>query len=371
MSEHYDIAIIGAGPSGCACALALQNKVLNIALIDKYTFPRKKVCGDAIPGNSFKAIDYINPQWGKELRSFSKGVTISKIAVYGMNGQQIVKNWNLFSYNCKRYDFDNYLLDLVRKQTNVTLIENKKVKKTKTVNDEIHCSIGDRELIKAKLIIGCDGANSVVKRELLPLSEGRAKNNFAFGVMSYFKGIEGLEHEQNEVYHIKKYPNGYFWIFPVENGLANVGFGILPSNKSQTKVNVPNALKDIIAHDPNVSPRFKSAEMLNQFIGAFLPLGGKKMRISGNRFMLCGDAASLIDPISGAGIDNAIWSGVYAAEQADKCFKLSNFSSNMMLEYDKVVYHNLGIKLRKNHIIMRLIIRYPRIVNVILKVLSK
>jgi len=56
-----------------------------------------------------------------------------------------------------------------------------------------------------------------------------------------------------------------------------------------------------------------------------LPFCTHKRTISGNRFMLCGDAASLIDPLSGHGIDNAMWSGIFAARQAMMCFKSFDF----------------------------------------------
>ena len=57
MAVDYDVAIIGAGPAGSACALALQGKGFKVALIDKEAFPRDKICGDAIPGSAFKAIN--------------------------------------------------------------------------------------------------------------------------------------------------------------------------------------------------------------------------------------------------------------------------------------------------------------------------
>lgn len=371
MSEHFDVIIVGAGPSGSACALALQNSGLSIALIDKDIFPRTKACGDSIPGPAFQAIDYIDPRWGDELRSFSKGIKIRKTALFGLNGQKIVKNWKQFAYNCKRYDFDNYLLDMVRKQSHVTIIENKRVSKVESGNDEIHCFFKDQKSIKSKLIIGCDGANSVVKRSLLPKSEQKGENNNAFAVTAYFSGVEGVERDQNEMLYIKKYPNGYFWIFPVENEVVNVGFGILPNNNRRKEVNVLDAFKDIIASDPIVSPRFESAEMLGQIKGAPLPFGGKRRKISGNRFMLCGDAASLINPLSGAGIDNAIWSGIYAAEQANACFTASNFKAKMMRGYEKLVYRHLGKKLHRNYLLMRLAIRYPWIVAAVFKFSKK
>lgn len=367
MSCHFDVVIVGAGPSGCTCALALRHSGLKIALIDKDSFPRTKPCGDSIPGPAFRAIDSINPDLGNELRSFSKGVEIRKTALIGMNGQKIIKNWNQFAYNCKRYDFDNYLLNMVRKQSNVVLIENKKLTKVENVNDEIQCYFKDQKSFKSKLIIGCDGANSIVKRELLPKSDHNRNNNKAFAVSSYFAGVKGVVFDQNEMLYIKKYPNGYFWIFPVGNEVVNVGFGVLPNNIRQKEVRILDAFKGIIATDPIVSPRFEYAKMLDQIKGAPLPFGGKRRKISGNRFMLCGDAASLVNPLSGAGIDNAIWSGIYAADQTNKCFTASSFDSKFMLNYKHAVYRKLGFKLRKDEVIMRMAIRYPWIVATVFK----
>jgi flavin-dependent dehydrogenase len=56
-SKHFDVIIVGAGPAGASCALALQNANLNILLLDKHSFPRDKVCGDAIGGRSIKLLE--------------------------------------------------------------------------------------------------------------------------------------------------------------------------------------------------------------------------------------------------------------------------------------------------------------------------
>lgn len=367
MHELFDIIIVGAGPSGSACALALQNSGLKVALIDKYSFPRRKACGDSIPGPAFQAIDYLNTAWGTELRGFRKGVEVHKSTMHGSYGRKLTKYWKEFAYNCKRYDFDNFLIDLVKKQTNTVVFENTSVSKIGRAKNEIHCILKDQKKLKAKLVIGCDGANSIVKRALIPVPEHATKNNNAFAVSSYFTGVREIETDQNEMLHIKKYPNGYFWIFPVGNKVVNAGFGILPNNKGQKEINILHAFKAIIETDPIVSPRFESAKMLDQLKGAPLPFGGKSSKISGNRFMLCGDAASLINPLSGAGIDTAIWSGIYAAEQAIKCFTASNFDSNMMLGYEKLINRRFGKKLRRNFLLMRLAIRYPWIVTTAFK----
>jgi flavin-dependent dehydrogenase len=77
-----------------------------------------------------------------------------------------------------------------------------------------------------------------------------------------------------------------------------------------------------------------------------LPLGSKKRKISGKNFILIGDAAALIDPLTGEGIGNATISGIFAAEQAKKCLAASDFSAEMMANYDEAVYDKLWKELQ-------------------------
>jgi flavin-dependent dehydrogenase len=74
--KTYDIAIVGGGPSGCACALALHGSGLKVVLVEEDSFPRDKICGDAIPGPAFKAMDLIRPEWGQAMRAFADKETI-------------------------------------------------------------------------------------------------------------------------------------------------------------------------------------------------------------------------------------------------------------------------------------------------------
>src|SRR5262245_20317142 len=71
-SDQYDVIIVGAGPAGCACAMALRNSGLRVALIEKHQFPRDKVCGDAIPGRAIKFLHEIDPQFAVRLAAFTE-----------------------------------------------------------------------------------------------------------------------------------------------------------------------------------------------------------------------------------------------------------------------------------------------------------
>lgn len=88
-------------------------------------------------------------------------------------------------------------------------------------------------------------------------------------------------------------------------------------------------MQQIIKQPVSVKNKFKQAIIPEYIKGFALPLGTERKKVSGNRFMLCGDAATLIDPIGGNGIDHTIWSGIFAAEQTVNCFQYSDFLLNL------------------------------------------
>jgi geranylgeranyl reductase family protein len=360
--DTFDVVIIGAGPAGCACALALHGSGLKVALVDKETFPRDKVCGDAIPGKSFKAMDAILPVWGKLMRQFARKSDIRTTKAFTPNSKSVSINWVLYSFNSKRVHFDDFLMQLVKTQTNTTVIENERLQQIVMASKKSQCRFKSKLVVEASIVVGCDGANSVVKRQLHKIEQ---RNIFpCSAVRVYVKGVLGTLDGVNECHFLKETP-GYFWIFPLENGVCNVGFGGLSSMKGRNgqPLNLRETLKGIIVNAPDISPRFVQAEMLGDIKGFALPLSTARQPISGEGYMLCGDAASLIDPLSGHGIDKALWSGYFAAKQAITCVKSCCFDAETMRKYDKMVYDKVGAELRKNAILLRILVRFPWLIN--------
>ncbi len=362
MTNHFDIAIIGAGPAGTACALALHGSGLKVVLIEKDTFPRDKICGDAIPGPAFKAMDAINVDWGNAMRSFATATCIRHSTGYMPNGKSVSVAWKGFSYNSKRLDFDNFLYQLVKTETDTTILENARLKTITRNNGTVTCSLqGDRERT-ANIVIGCDGANSMVGRFLC--TKDLNEQPPCVAVRAYFKGIKGLQPGTNEFHFFKELMPGYFWIFPLADGWANVGFGLLTNNNEQAdERNLRDTLKHATNHYPSLTPRFADAEMMDNIKGFALPLATTQRTISGDRYMLCGDAASLIDPLWGHGIDSAMHSGIMAANQAKKCFEQNDFSGEYMKQYDTAVMTKYGKQFRNSRHILGLMSRFPILLN--------
>ncbi len=364
MNNSYDIVIIGAGPAGCAAALTLRESGLTVAIIDKEKFPRDKVCGDAIPGPAFKVMHKINPLWADEMKEFTLAHKIKTGQVTAPNGKTMKLDWVTFSYNSKRIDFDNYLFNLVKTETSATIIESKRLKDISIDKNHVTCQFTDNSAIQASIVIACDGANSVVRRKFS--EEVTNKDNICTAVRAYYKDVEGIQPGVNEFHFFTDLAPGYFWIFPLENGWVNIGFGILQKKSDNTKkpINLRNALHQIVNQMPSISPRFKNATLMQEVKGFGLPLGVNQNSVSGSRFMLCGDAASLIDPLQGHGIDHAMTSGHLAGIQAIKCFEADKFDASFIKQYDQALYAKIGKELSRNTFFLRIGSLFPWLLNI-------
>ncbi|WP_310393327.1 geranylgeranyl reductase family protein [Hymenobacter sp.] len=360
----YDVAIIGAGPAGTACALALRHSGLRVALLDKARFPRDKVCGDAIPGHALKALRQLDPAFADSLWQLEPLDAVRQSRLVAPNGGSLVLEWKLPSFSSPRATFDEALLTLVRTHAARTVIlESTALRDLRLEADHVRLLPAQGPEITSRLVIGCDGAHSVVGRKLLP--EPRlARAHHCVGVRAYFENIAGAESGTTEFFLTRDYLAGYCWLFPVGQGRYNVGLGMLAEVVAAHKVDLKQTLLRLLATHPALAGRFAAARQLGPVVGFGLPLGGGRVRpISGARFLLCGDAASLIDPLQGHGIDTAIQSGILAAAQAAACCAQRDFSAAFTAQYDAQIAEKIGRKLAKSYRLMRFLSTKPWLVD--------
>lgn len=361
--SSYDIIIIGAGPAGTTCALALKNSGLRVLLLDKAEFPRNKVCGDAIPGRAVSVFESVSPQDAGLFRSFPRKVFTGKSAIYVDNKHRVGINWVKEAYGCKREHFDQFLLDTVFKRfpeihwlagENIDFIERQD--KTMVVGNQKT----DR-FYQAPIIVGCDGAQSVVNKRLTGTRV--VHRHYVGSVRAYYTGIQNFDPNVTEVFILRKYLPGYFWIIPVSAEVANVGYGMLSSAIIRRKANLKKDFFAFMDEYNDLSLRFKNSELLGKVEGFGLPLGTRRVPISGDGFLLAGDAASLIDPTTGDGIGNAMLSGKLAAEQAIKAFAGNRFDAAGLYPYEQALFAKLGKELRRRTWMLRMATAMPGVVS--------
>jgi flavin-dependent dehydrogenase len=169
--------------------------------------------------------------------------------------------------------------------------------------------------------------------------------------------------QTSEFFFLNEYRSGYFWIFPVGQGVYNVGFGMLSAHVAARKLDLKQVLRELVHAHPRLAGRFSQAQQLSEISGFGLPLGGVPRPIAGARFMLAGDAASLIDPLQGHGIDKAIQSGILAAQQAIRCFQTRDFSAAQLSHYEREVQMQIGKKLARSYRLMHFLAAKSWLVN--------
>jgi flavin-dependent dehydrogenase len=205
--------------------------------------------------------------------------------------------------------------------------------------------------------------NSITRRKLTGKSLDPA--NCSSAVRAYFRNVKCIPPGILELHFIRELLPGYLWIFPMPDNISNVGLGIPSRMVAEKKISLREMLPEVIRTDPELRKRFEDAEMTGDSGSHLLPLGTMKIPISGERFMLCGDAASLINPASGAGIGQAMQSGRYAGWHAARCFEKNDFSKEFMRSYDKTVYGALWRENSHHYLIRQLVFNHRSTMNAI------
>lgn len=345
MNQAYDAVIVGGGPAGATTALYAERMGLKVLLLDKCSFPRDKICGDAISG---KSVIYLNELGLLSELENDLQVKVDSVLFSSPKGYEARINFApgiydgvLNGYVCRREVYDKILFNAAKAK--VETIENFSVKDVIKPNGMVTGvrgigPDGKEKEIAAKVVVGADGFNSVVSRKL-----GMYKHDpdhHLVATRAYYRGVTGLD-TAIELHYIDEMIPGYFWIFPLENGLSNVGLGMVHRELKRKGIKLRDA-HIRATESPRFKERFANAELVDNIVGWNLPVGSKRRPVHGNGVLLVGDAAGLIDPFTGEGIGNAMCSGKIAAETLFKVCAANDFSEGALKLYDEKLWKRLG-----------------------------
>jgi geranylgeranyl reductase family protein len=295
MSRHtgtvYDLAIVGAGPAGAAAALSALSARPDAAvvLLDRATFPRDKACGDAIGPH---AVAVVHRLGAAAAFAGYRALSWFELGRDGHPGVRLPLPGT--TYTVPRRVFDGRLV-----RAAVAAGAQVRQWRVRDLQQRAGHVVVDGE-IAARVVVAADGASSRVRTVL-----GRPSNPPAALVIA-MRGYApaGDVDGQRIVLDDAHWP-AYGWVFAIGDGRANVGWGALRSGFAGSRATLVarvlaqaggHAVTDLSAHH--------------------LPLSTRRPIPAQGNVLLAGDAASLINPLSGEGIYYALLSGAIAGRLA-------------------------------------------------------
>lgn len=348
-----DVCIVGAGPSGIVTALFLAKKGINCVVLDKFHFPRPKPCADCITGDTINILKEINPEILKDLVQSEKMKAMHGIHAFTSNSNKIkfdflplVEDTDEPScYTIKREEFDFALFEEARKNTHITLKEGFQAKEIVCNPKEAFVLSKEGEKIEAKIVVNASGSNSNLQKETY--AKHRKDRNTAIGIRAYFENVDIIDSSFCELFLSRSLMPGGVYISPMSHNRANVNLVLRIDKIKKHEIDLKKTFEDFLENHPIIKQKFKDAKQLEKFSGSQLRLGTVKRKIHGDRFVLVGDAAGLIDILSANGIPQAFMSGKIAAEHLAKAFALNDFSAKQLEHYEKSIF-----KATKNYLRM-------------------
>ncbi len=361
LGKTYDVIIVGGGPGGSSSAMFLKKKGYNVLLLEKAKYPRDKICGDAVSGKSVGMLKALGIENEMEDLENAKvyGLVFSSPAGKMLEIPFPVKDGEGHTkargYVCRRLVFDNFLFSHAKKMVDVK--EEFAVSDLIWENDVV-VGVKGMDMVtktpmefRSKMVIGADGATSIIANKVgLPKVPD---DHLCMATRVYYQNISGMT-PNIEIHFIDSVMPGYFWIFPLEDGKANVGLGMVSSDRQKKGVNLVAETERVIKEHPLFKERFKDAVKLNDIKGWTLPFGSFRRKLHGKGWVLVGDAASLVDPFSGEGIGNAMTSAKYVSEVIDEAFKANNFSEEHMAQYDQRLWAEIGPELQTSLMLQKM-----------------
>ncbi|MEZ0071361.1 NAD(P)/FAD-dependent oxidoreductase [Planotetraspora sp. GP83] len=327
MDDLWDLVVVGGGPAGSAAALRAKQlrPDARVLLLDKDDFPRDKACGDGIAAHGREElarlgvpdlIDDYRPTW--------------HLSVVSPGGAHVSATVARPNHVVPRRVFDARLVDAARARG--VEVRRHRVRALAASNGHVVLD-GD---VTARAVVAADGANSTVRRLIgVPATPDK---HTAIAVRGY-ADVPLADDAQLIAMQKDGWP-AYAWSFPIGDGTANVGFGMLLPQLRATGLPGRQVLHGRLAE---LLPHLPARDLRAHH----LPLSSGRPRPGAGRVMLAGDAASLINPLTGEGIYYALLSGRLAGEAAVQA------ADDPLPAYRRELRRALGRHLRTTDVLSR------------------
>jgi digeranylgeranylglycerophospholipid reductase len=329
MDTEYDVLVVGAGPGGSTAArFAAEGGAKTLMIEKRQEIGTHVRCGEGIAkGLLDQAKIPIDKSW---IAAEMDGARVVSPSGHTFEVDESKAGAEV-GFVVERDLFDRKLAELAARagadievKTSATgfIREDGKIVGMKVIRK------GEPMEIRARIIIGADGFESQVGR-WAGIDTKLAPNDIMTCVQYRLTNID-CDPKYTEFYAGSAAPGGYVWVFPKGEGTANVGIGI-GGNTVKRGGDPKKYLDEWIANNP----KMKNAKQLDM-VGGGCSVCAPLDSVVTDNVMLVGDAARMIDPMTGGGIAHACLAGRFAGMVAAEGIQVGDYSSEFFQKYEKL-----------------------------------
>jgi menaquinone-9 beta-reductase len=349
-----DVIVVGAGPAGAATAAHLVHAGRSVLLIDRRSFPRDKVCGDFVGPVAIVELERLG------ITSYVDFDTTSQIrcAALYLDGELLIRQ-DMPAVSglptqgrvIPRLQLDDWVLQSAL-SAGAELMAGDQVTGYTVGSDGVEVTTTSGRRLRCRALVGADGSTSRIARILR--GHKAAPENRIIAVRAYYEGVTAPDDEAMLLFTRGSFP-GYSWLFPTGPGTANVGIGMVLETVPRAGDQLADLLADTVAHDPALSAQLADADLVGRVTAWPLTTYDPREPVVGDRVVLVGDAAGLINPLNGEGIQYALASGRWAAEMLAEQLAVDALDRHSLGWYAETVRRELRYDMALAGLIVQLI----------------
>ncbi len=335
-TRTVDVLVIGAGPAGIAAAIGAHRAGLEVLVVDRATFPRDKICGDGLTTAALRELEAL----GLDPTTVPSWIDVDSALVRSPSGREVIfpfpQGEGLYGAVCRRRELDHALV-LHARALGIEILEGATFRSITETDAGNLVEIDGLGTVHGAWVIAADGMWSPVRKALGVAAPDYRGEWHAF--RQYFTNVSPQAAAQLVVWFEPDLLPGYAWSFPLGDGSANVGFGILRGGSYSVPA-MAALWRDLLAR-PHVRA-FLGAEATAEGPHRAWPIPARvdRVALTHHRTLFVGDAAAATDPMTGEGIGQALATGRWAAEAI---IAATDSPVRVRGEYEHTVHDELAV----------------------------
>jgi flavin-dependent dehydrogenase len=383
-NHHYDVIVIGGGPSGASAATLLAKQGFRVVLFERDHFPRFHV-GESLIPYCYPVIEKLGMLEKMKSSHFTKKYGVQFISEQGklsepFRFEQYDPHERSQTWQVLRGEFDTMLLQNAR-EVGVEVHEGARVldilcEGTRVIGVKVKCEGEEEKEVRAKVVVDASGQSSmIIDRFGLRVWDKDLKKA---AVWTYWKGAKrepGLD-EGGTIVIQTEGKKGWFWYIPLHDDMVSVGvvanFDYLFKNRESKD---PESIYfEEVARCPGVRPRLEGATRCEDFHSQ-KEYSYKATQGGGDGWVLAGDAYGFLDPLYSSGVLLALTSADVVSQSVADALNANDTSEKMLRSWEPEYNKAMG---RMRNLVMafydglnfgRLVRRYPDKKNLITDIL--